>query len=115
MDTEVQKVLDELTLNITSAAPAVPTKARRSGRYVLVCFVCVRGPSCGGPRVHMPAAQSYTSPINLNTPPTTTRWTEQVAGPAEAAPTAAEEEAARAESEREELELKHMKERLNAL
>lgn len=28
MDTEVQKVLDELTLNITSAAPAAPTKVR---------------------------------------------------------------------------------------
>ena len=28
VDTEVQKVLDELTLNITSAAPVAPTKAR---------------------------------------------------------------------------------------
>ena len=38
-----------------------------------------------------------------------------MAGPAVAAPAAEDEEAARVEQEREELELKHMKDRLNAL
>lgn len=47
----MQKVLDELTLNITSAAPAAPTKVRVVGRiritisYLLFRVLCACAPT----------------------------------------------------------------------